>query len=142
MAPDEVFKACADKGGVIGIEAAPHTTLTPTHRIHNLDAVMEHFEYVKDLVGIDHVTLGPDTLYGDHVGLHKAYTAALSLKASKGTGTPGLEYEPVPYVDGLENPTEGSYNIVRWLVKHGYSETDIAKVMGENRLRLLKEVWV
>ena len=142
MAPDEVFKACADKGGVIGIEAAPHTTLTPTHRKHNLDAVMEHFEYVKDLVGIDHVTLGPDTLYGDHVGLHKAYTAALSLKASKGHGKPGMEYDPVAYVDGLENPTEGSYNIVRWLVKHGYSETDIAKVMGKNTLRLLKEVWV
>ena len=72
MAPDDVFKACADKGGVIGIEAAPHTTLTPNNRTHNLDAVMEHFEYVKDLVGIDHVTLGPDTLYGDHVGLHRA----------------------------------------------------------------------
>ncbi|MDT0608003.1 dipeptidase [Croceitalea rosinachiae] len=142
MAPDEVFKACADKGGVIGIEAAPHTTLTPNHRKHNLDAVMEHFEHVKDLVGIDHVTLGPDTLYGDHVGLHKAYTAALSLKASKGTGKPGMEYEPVEYVDGLENPTEGSYNILRWLVKHGYSEMEIAKVMGQNTLRLLKEVWV
>ena len=142
LAPDDVMKACADKGGVIGVEAAPHTTLTPTKRKHNLDAVMEHFEYIKDLVGIDHVTLGPDTLYGDHVGLHKAYTASLSLKASKGQGKPGLEYEPVEFVDGLENPTEGSYNIVRWLVKHGYSEQDIAKVMGQNTLRLLKEVWV
>lgn len=142
LAPDDVLKACADKGGVIGIEAAPHTTLTPTKRTHNLDAVMEHFEYIKDLVGIDHVTLGPDTLYGDHVGLHRAYTASLSLKESKGKGKPGMEFEPVPYVDGLENPTEGSYNIVRWLVKHNYSETDIAKVMGENTLRLLKEVWV
>ena len=103
---------------------------------------MEHFEYVKNLVGIDHVTLGPDTLYGDHVGLHGAYSAALSLKASKGVGKPGLEYDPVEFVDGLENPTEGSYNIVRWLVKHDYSEKDIAKIMGKNTLRLLKEVWV
>lgn len=142
LAPDDVLKACADKGGVIGIEAAPHTTLAPNNRLHNLDAVMEHFEYIKDLVGLDHVTLGPDTLYGDHVGLHKAYTAALSLKASKGHGIPGMEFDPVPFVDGLENPTEGSYNIVRWLVKHGYSQTDIAKVMGENTLRLLEEVWV
>ncbi|MCC1485105.1 dipeptidase [Winogradskyella immobilis] len=142
MAPDDVFKACADKGGVIGIEAAPHTTLTPNNRIHNLDAVMEHFEYVKDLVGIDHVTLGPDTLYGDHVGLHRAYTAALSLKASKSIGKPGMEYEPVEFVDGLENPTEGSYNIVRWLVKHDYTDEQIAKIMGKNTLRLLKDVWV
>lgn len=142
LAPDDVLKACADKGGVIGVEAAPHTTLTPNNRVHNLDAVMEHFEYIKDLVGIDHVTLGPDTLYGDHVGLHGAYVKALSLKASKGHGKLGMEYDPVPFVDGLENPTEGSYNIIRWLVKHDYSQEDIAKVMGENTLRLLKEVWV
>ena len=141
LAPDDVLKACADKGGVIGIEAAPHTTLTANHRKHNLDAVMEHFEYIKDLVGIDHVTLGPDTLYGDHVGLHAAYTASLSLKESKGTGKDGMEYDPVEFVDGLENPTEGSSNIVRWLVKNGYSDSDMAKVMGQNTLRLLREVW-
>ncbi len=141
LAPDDVLKACADKGGVIGIEAAPHTTLTADHRQHNLDAVMQHFEYIKDLVGIDHVTLGPDTLYGDHAGLHKAYSAALSLKESKGTGQEGMEFDPVEFVDGLENPTEGSYNIVRWLVKNGYSDTDMAKVMGQNTLRLLREVW-
>ena len=141
LAPDDVLKACADKGGVIGIEAAPHTTLTADHRQHNLDAVMQHFEYIKDLVGIDHVTLGPDTLYGDHAGLHKAYSAALSLKESKGTGQEGMEFDPVEFVDGLENPTEGSYNIVRWLVKNGYSDADMAKVMGQNTLRLLREVW-
>ena len=141
LAPDDVLKACADKGGVIGIEAAPHTTLTADHRQHNLDAVMQHFEYIKDLVGIDHVTLGPDTLYGDHVGLHKAYSAALSLKESKGTGQEGMEFDPVEFVDGLENPTESSYNIVRWLVKNGYSDADMAKVMGQNTLRLLREVW-
>ena len=30
LKPDYVLKACAERGGVIGIEAAPHTTLTPT----------------------------------------------------------------------------------------------------------------
>ena len=52
-----------------------------------------------------------------------------------------MEYEEVEYVKGLENPTEGSYNIVRWLVKHNYSDEDIIKVMGGNAMRLLKEVW-
>ena len=40
-----------------------------------------------------------------------------------------------------KNPTEGSHNILRWLVKHGYSDETIAKVMGENVLRVLKDVW-
>jgi membrane dipeptidase len=37
---------------------------------------------------------------------------------------------------------EGSKNILRWLVKHGYSDEDVRKVMGGNALRLLGEVWV
>jgi membrane dipeptidase len=141
MAPDDVLRACAGKGGIIGIEAAPHTTLTARSPRHNLESYMEHFEYVKDLVGIDHVAFGPDTLYGDHVGLHHVYKSALSIQESRerSGGTP--PYEEVPYVEGIENPTEASTNIVRWLVAHDYSDKDIAKAVGGNALRLLKEVW-
>ena len=45
MKPDEVLKACADKGGVIGIEAAPHTTLTRENLRHSIESFMQHFEY-------------------------------------------------------------------------------------------------
>jgi membrane dipeptidase len=141
LAPDEILEACAAKGGVIGIEAAPHTTLTRNHRTHDLEAFMEHFEYMVKLVGIDHVGFGPDSLYGDHVGLHRTYAANLSLKEAHAAHRPDQEYEPVEYVKGLENPTEGSKNIARWLVAHGYSDEDIEKVMGGNALRLLREVW-
>jgi membrane dipeptidase len=102
---------------------------------------MEHFEYVKALVGIDHVGFGPDTVYGDHVGLHHTYMASLSLKDSKGTTKPGQEYEEVEYVEGLENPTEGSRNIIRWLVKNEYSDEDIAKAMGGNAMRVMEQAW-
>ena len=139
MAPDNVLKACADKGGVIGVEAAPHTTLTTAHPTHGIESVMEHFQYIQDLVGIDHVSFGPDTVYGDHVGLHHAYSSALSLKESK-SGS-GLNYDEVAFVKGMENPTEASKNIVRWLVKEGYSDEDISKVIGGNVLRVLEEVW-
>ena len=141
LAPDEVLIACAAKGGVIGIEAAPHTTLTKKNRQHGLESFMEHFEYTKSLVGIDHVGFGPDSLYGDHVGLHHTYAANLSIKESHGDGKPDQDYEEVEYVEGIENPTEGSKNIVRWLVKHGYSDEDIEKVMGGNGMRIVREVW-
>ena len=45
MKPDVVLKAMAAKGGVIGIEAAPHTTLTKKHPKHSIESFMEHFEY-------------------------------------------------------------------------------------------------
>ncbi|HVS64568.1 MAG TPA: membrane dipeptidase [Thermoanaerobaculia bacterium] len=152
LAPDDVLVACAEKGGVIGIEAAPHTTLTPTHPRHSIESFMEHFEHVVRLVGIDHVAFGPDTLYGDHVGLHQAYAANLSIdrsRASSGGAAPAAgsttssppPFERVPWVEGLENPTEGSRNILRWLVAHGYTDDDIGKAMGGNVLRVLRQVW-
>jgi len=137
LKPDEVIKACAAKGGVIGIEAAPHTTITRKQPRHTIESFMEHFEYCVDLVGIDHVAFGPDVLFGDHVGLHTTLTEALSIGASRGH----LEYPRVEYVDGLENPSEAFPNIVRWLVKHGYSDDDIGKAVGGNVLRVLKQVW-
>ena len=134
---DETLKACAAKGGVIGIEAAPHTTLTEKNRTHTIEPFMEHVEYVADLVGIDHVALGPDVLFGDHVGLHHLLAGPLSI----GAAHKGNEFEEVEYVRGLENPAEAFPNVVRWMVKHGYSDEDIAKVIGGNVMRALKEVW-
>ena len=143
MAPDDVLKACADKGGVIGIEAAPHSTLTEAHPDHDIDSVMEHFEYIVDLVGIDHVGFGVDTTYGDHVGLHNTYAQKLSLTQMRSSAdtfaTP--EFQQVEWVEGMENPTEASHNILRWLVKHDYSDEQIEKVVGANAMRVLDEVW-
>ena len=139
MAPDDVLKACAAKGGVIAIEAAPHTTPTYNHRTHNLDSYMEHFEYIKNLVGIDYMAFGPDTLYGDHVAMHKVFSANLAL-ADINKVAP--EHPEVAYVEGLENPTEATKNILRWLIKNNYSDEDIAKVMGLNVIRVLKDTWV
>jgi membrane dipeptidase len=138
MKDDETIKVCAERGGVIGIEAAPHTTLSPQHRRHSLESVMDHFTYCVDLVGIDHVSFGPDTLFGDHVGLHDTFAANLSLGQAHG----GVEFEKVPYVDGVENPAEAFHNIIGWLVAHDYSDDEIRKVVGGNTLRVLKEVWV
>ena len=137
MKPDSVLRACADSGGVIGLEAAPHTSLSPQHTRHSIESVMDHFTYCVELMGIEHVAFGPDTLYGDHVGLHHAFAANLGVTAIQS----GPDFEPVEYVAGLENPTENFFNIVGWLVKHGYSDADIVAVTGGNVVRVLREVW-
>jgi membrane dipeptidase len=138
MKPDEVIRALAERGGVIGIEAAPHTTLSPDHPEHSLDSVMDHFTYCVDLVGIDHVAFGPDTLFGDHVALHHAFADHLSIAAAHGD----LDYPRVAHVDGLENPAECFWNITAWLVGHGYSDGEIAKVLGGNVVRVLDQIWL
>jgi membrane dipeptidase len=139
MKPDEVILACARKGGVIGIEAAPHTTLSEKHPEQGIESFFDHFKYCVDLVGIDHVSFGPDTLYGDHCGLHEVLREHLSMGAFMKKGASDIE--KIEYVKGLENPTECSHNFVRYLVKSGYSDGEIEKAIGGNALRVLKEAW-
>ena len=137
MKPDEVLIACAQNGGVIGIEAAPHTTITEKHPHHNIESFMEHFEYCVNLVGIDHVGFGPDVLFGDHVSLHHAFSGHMSIEQSRAKG----RVNEVSYVEGLENPSETFPNIIRWLVKHNYADDEIEKAIGGNALRVLREAW-
>jgi membrane dipeptidase len=134
--PDDVIRACAERGGVIGIEAAPGTTMVrPDLEEASIETFMRHFEYCVDLVGIDGVTFGPDTFFGDHAGTYLTPQGALLASGDS-------EYDSVvpEYVVGLENIGDFP-NIVRWPVKHGYSDDDIAKAIGGNTLRVLAQAW-
>jgi microsomal dipeptidase-like Zn-dependent dipeptidase len=57
-------------------------------------------------------------------------------------GARGPSFDPVAYVDGLENPTENFANICGWLVQHGYDDADIRAVLGGNIYRALQSIWV
>lgn len=146
MFPDEVIHALAEKKGVIGIEAAPGTTATKQHPVHTIATYMEHIEYCIDLVGINYVGCGPDTLYGDHVGYYRLEDDRLKTEGLGHYTRPGqkstIYLDTLPdYVKGMENPTECLQNVTRWMVKHGYSDQEIAKVIGNNALRLLEKIW-
>ncbi|MEP6759470.1 MAG: membrane dipeptidase [Actinomycetota bacterium] len=130
---DELLRAVADTGGVIGIEAAPYTT-TLAGVPHTLETVMAHAEYCIDVMGIDHVAFGPDTLFGDHVGLYQHYGVHLNTG-----GEP--DHLQIDHVAGLENPSEFP-NVLRWLVAHGYTDEQISKLAGGNVIRALRDVWV
>lgn len=152
MFPDEVLHALAEKGGVLGVEAAPNMTVTKRHPKHSIESYMEHVEYCIELMGIDYVGCGPDTMYGDHVNL---YRAGASRPQTEGLGQYSryesakgqflgieMDLDNLPeYVRGMENPTECLQNVVRWMVKHGYSDLEIQKIVGQNALRLLRESW-
>jgi membrane dipeptidase len=134
MKPDPVLRAVAATGGVIGVEAAPGSTRVDGRAEHDLDAVMAHVVHIAELVGVDHVGLGPDTFFGDHAGL---YAAAGWTPQT----VPGREDVPLPdHVPGMENPGEAPRNAAGWLVTRGWSDEDIAKVLGGNAARVLGSV--
>jgi len=152
MLPDDVIHELAERGGVFGIEMAGAVVNTKKHPVSSLEAYTEQLEYCIKTFGIDAVGCGPDTLYGDHIGLYKAGAIKGKIKGtghSKRKGAPEHEFlgmamklDAFPdYVNGMENPTEAIPNVIRWMIKHGYSDEEIAKVVGGNALRVLKQVW-
>jgi len=97
---------------------------------------MDHFERAVETIGIDHVGFGPDTMFGDHVGMHHIFAKELGIKGALSA----VNYQEVEFVDGLENPSDFP-NILSWLVKNGYSDSEIEKVIGGNVIRVLKDTW-
>jgi membrane dipeptidase len=143
---DEVLQALSERGGVLGVGGAGRGLRTEKHPVGSIESYMECVEYCIDLMGVDHVGVGPDTLYGDHQGLYKHWFAR-RLGHHRRLGREAEAPWPIPpgvedpgYVRGLENPNE-VVNVARWMIKNGYSDAEIAKVMGQNALRLLVEVW-
>ena len=144
---DEMLQAMAEKGGVLGVGGAGQGLRTKKHPIGSIESYMECVEYCIDLMGIDHVGCGPDTLYGAHQELYKVWFPRRRGHYTREGRAPGMNW-PVPegmidlgYVKGLENPNE-YVNIMRWMIKYGYGDNEVQKVIGSNAMNLLESVWI
>jgi membrane dipeptidase len=143
---DEVLHALAEKDGMIGVGGAGTGLSTEKNPLGSIESYMECVEYCIELMSINHVGCGPDTLYGEHQGLYK-YWDSRALGHHVRPGRRPEVRRPLPpgvedpgYVKGLENPNE-FVNIIRWMIKHGYSDAEISKIVGLNALRMLERVW-
>jgi len=127
---DDQLKALTERHGIIGISAVPNAL--SNSRRQGLKDWFDHFNYCVDLIGIDHVAIGTDINWQDHVALHR-----LTERDRERMLGGSLSAE---YMEGIENPTEAYPNIVRCLVAEGYSDSEIDKVVGSNALRFVEEV--
>ncbi len=123
---DEELLACARKGGIIGITAVPMRLSSDPEQ--TIEVVLDHFDYMVKLVGVDHVAVGTDTTVGDTVTMAKQ----IMRRADFGEGS-------APYLNGLESPADGK-NIIRGLIRRGYTDGDIKKIAGGNALAFFRRV--
>ena len=121
---DQELTACAENGGLICITAVPNSLSDDPEQ--DIECVLDHYDYMVNLVGIDHVGIGTDTTIGDHVAFHKLMM-----------GRDGLAEYPAPYLNGLESPADGQ-NIIRGLIRRGYPDDAIHKIIGGNALTLFR----
>jgi len=99
--------------------------------VQTIFEVLDHLDYTVKLVGIDHVAIGTDSMFGDHVELHKYARKTMDLSKV-------FNEFPAPYIQYFENPGQWP-NFTRALVARGYSDEEIKKILGENILRLLRQ---
>lgn len=150
---DEEIKAMAEKGGVIGIVAESNFVrheggLKASQA--TLEDYLDHIDYVRDLVGIDHIGIGGDI--PEVRGNVKAGIDAgrrISMKRFEEDPDPlkypdfwyrtNMYYETM-WVEGFDTMAK-TINVTKGLVGRGYSDQEIIKILGENFFRLFKSVW-
>ncbi|WP_422484885.1 dipeptidase [Gudongella sp. DL1XJH-153] len=102
---DLQIRAIGENGGVIGV--VYHKEFIG--KLHNayVKDIVDHMDYIINLIGVDHVGLGSD------------FDGA---------------YLPVDLEDASK-----TYRITEELVKRGYGDREIKKILGLNILRVIKE---
>src|SRR5262249_18274057 len=126
--PDEVLRVLAGRGGVLGVSAyAPFCETRPGVR-PGLDDLVAHIQHVGDVIGMDHVGIGTDFFESESeirfARFARSYPAATGVYTSPAT----VYVEDFERIDRFPRLTEA-------LVRHGFADDDIRKVLGGNFLR-------
>lgn len=127
--PDELIRACAATGGVVGINGVgPFLSADGTDIRSELYA--RHVDHVVQLVGPQHVSIALDYVF-DTQELDEY------LQQMQHTFPPGLGYSNASRFVAPEQLPE----IVDVLLGWGYRHDDLRALLGGNLLRLARTVW-
>lgn len=127
---DNVIELVGANDGVICIHCLP-SFLVSGERATVADMV-RHIDYLVDMIGIDHVGIGPDLLENWPEEKHSAmWTEGQKL------GKKTIEFN---YPEGFSSISDIP-NLSTHLAEAGYSDVDCQKILGENLVRVFRRVW-
>lgn len=139
---DEQIKACAAKGGVIGVVAWSVLLLKRGQtKQPDIDDFIDHIDHIAQLLGsTDHIGIGTDYFLGTYLGdwqdpwgwVDYFEEVNQHFKASSGS--------PLSSPKGFESYSD-IVTVIKKLQQRGYSIDDISKILGQNFLRVFKQVW-
>lgn len=129
---DEELKFIADKGGFVGVTMFPPFLQRGVEA--TVDDYVEAMEYVMNLVGEEHVGVGTDFTQ-DHDRAFFEY-----ITRDKGYARSLTRFGEIINPRGLQTIAEFP-NLTRAMEQRGWPESRIEKIMGENWIALLRQVW-
>lgn len=133
---DEIIRALAKKGGVMGLTTV--NTMVKRNFPVTIEHWLDHVDYMVKLVGVDHVGFGTDTLI-------RGWPTDPDLEEEflKAYGEPHFKSS---YRFRYPFGTEGMNDAQKWryatagLIKRGYKDDEIVKIIGGNWFRVISEV--
>ncbi len=142
---DARIKACAAKGGVVGLcpwgpmILKKGRTTRPT-----VDDFIDHIDHTAQLIGnVDHIGIGTDMSLGTYPEHVADPWGAPTLKDVAGAYDKHITANfrsPLRMAEGFSQYAE-VVNFVDRLGKRGYGDADIRKILGGNFLRIFGQVW-
>lgn len=131
---DETFRQMAAKGGVAGMTAV--RSFVRDSEPTTIEHLLDHFDYVAKLVGVEHVGIGSDT---DVRGGYDAQSKA-DWENTGGRYREKYRFRHKIDMDEMTEPKR-TYLLTEGLIRRGYSDADIALILGGNFQRVLSEIW-
>lgn len=128
---DAQIRSCAATGGVIGVTGVG-IFMTEGGEDISAERIADHVRYITDLVGPQHVGLGLDYVENQ--------TALNTIVATSSDRFPSNDASYQGTQWAFAGP-EVIVEIAEYLLRDNYPEEDVRGVLGENFMRVCREVW-
>jgi membrane dipeptidase len=137
---DAELRQLAQRGGVAGIYFMPYLKVgtQPT-----AEDVVLHIEHAVDVCGEDHVAIGTDgsvTQIDDMETYRGALKEEVETRRKTGVGATGETATSYPFILDLRGVDQFQH-LADLLYARGHSSGRIEKILGQNFLRLAREIW-
>ena len=133
--PDEVIRAIVDSGGYVGV----YSVASFLGRGGDLNAMLDHIEYLVKRFGAEHVAIGTDIAY-----IPQTADAEYRKMGRRPRGR--ARYEALWPPGALDNRSHPSLAWTNWpmftvgMVQRGLADQDIQKILGGNVMRVARAV--
>jgi len=130
---DAAIVAMASKGGVMGISGV--RMFVRDREPTTIEHLLDHFDHVVQLVGVEHVGVGSDIdLDGyDDLGTEEMATYRAAYADS-------YRFRERIDIDGVDHP-QRIFDLTEGLIRRGYRDEDILLMLGGNFQRVLSDIW-
>ena len=134
---DEAIRKMAKSGGVMGI--AMIRFMVRNSEPVTIEHVLDHVDYVAKLVGVEHVAIGSDL---DVVGNPGEVNGGFDPRTQPNVSR--YQYHDDPdgaiTIKGL-NHSKRVFDLTEGLIRRGYTDAQIAQILGGNAVRVLGTIW-